>query len=187
MYTSILSIKYFILSQRRGRSNPKTRSELFNPHKDEVASGFPIDPPKPTQALKEVIKDQMEHPPSRASYSGPLVPGVRWTNTGKKYDDISIVSARTNLSSLSGLVASRTSLTEESRDKFAPSHPEATDQVSRLPGSFDELGNSGKQDRKHQTRGITGSRHMDNLSASTNESVLVSFMTKLKLYGRKLY
>lgn len=121
----------------------------------------------------------MEYPPSRTSYSGPLVPGVGWTNGRKKYGDISMVSAGTNLSLVSGLVASRTSLIEEARDKFTPSHPEAADQVSRISGPVDELGNSRPQDRKHQSRGMTGSRHMDNLSASTNESVLVRFMTEL--------
>lgn len=179
---SLCQLIIFHISQRRGRSNPKTRSELFNPHKDEAASGFLIDLPRQTQAPKEMSKDQMEHPPNRASYSGPLVPGVGWTKAGKKYDDISMVSTRTNLSSISGLVASRTLLTEESRDKFAPSHTEATDRVGRFSGSFDELGSSRKQDRKHQTQGIAGSRQMDNLRASTKESVVVSFITKFLIY-----
>lgn len=129
------------------------------------------------QDLKEMIKDQMEQPSSRASYSGPLVPGVGWTKAGKKYDDVSTVSTRTNLSSLSGLVASRTSVTEESRNKIASSHTEATEQVGRFSGSVDELGNSRKHDRNNLlTQGlVTGSRQMDNLRASTRESAAVSF------------
>ena len=164
--------------QKRGRSNPKTRSEQFNRHKDEVASGFPIDPPRQSQALKEVRREQMEQPPNRASYSGPLVPGVGWTKAARKYDEVSVVSTRTNLSTLSGLVASRTLTSEDARDKYFPSH-QVADQAGRVSESFDKLGSSRNQDMKVQTQGITSTHQMENLRGSTKESVMVSFMTKL--------
>ncbi|KAL8126779.1 hypothetical protein AgCh_013897 [Apium graveolens] len=155
--------------QKRGRSNPKTRSEQFNRHKDEVASDFPIGPPRLSQALKEVRKEQMEQPPNRVSYSGPLVPGVGWTKAAKKYDEISVVSTRTNLSSLSGLVASRTS--EDSRDKYFPSNQIAGDQAGRVSESFDKLGSSRNQDMQLQTQGITSSQQIENLRGSMKESI----------------
>lgn len=175
----------FLTPQKRGRSNPKTRSEQFNRHKDEVASGFPIDPPRPSQALKEVRKEQMQQPPNRVSYSGPLVPGVGWTKAAKKYDDVSVVSTRTNLSSLSGLVASRTLTSEDARDKYSLSHLVAADQAGRVSESLDKLESSRIQDMKLQTQGITSSRQMENSRGSTKESILVSFMTKLSKFVLK--
>ncbi|THG04240.1 hypothetical protein TEA_026570 [Camellia sinensis var. sinensis] len=103
------------MQRRQGNSNSKSRSELFNPYKEEATPGFSVDPPRQTQAAKELGNDLMDHNPRRASHSGPLVPGVGWTktgNSGKKYDDISIRSTRADLSTLSGLVASRTLLSE---------------------------------------------------------------------------
>lgn len=167
------------MPQKRGRSNPKTRSEQFNRQKDEAASGFPIGPPRATQASKEGRKEQIEQPPNRASYSGPLVPGVGWTKAAKKNEAMPVVLPRTNLSSLSGLVASRTLTSEDSRDKFFPPHQAAADQARRVSETFDEWGSARKQDIKHQTQGTTGSRQMGNLLGSTKESILVSLVTKL--------
>uniref|UniRef100_A0A5B6YXM7 Protein kinase domain-containing protein n=2 Tax=Davidia involucrata TaxID=16924 RepID=A0A5B6YXM7_DAVIN len=160
------------MKRRQGHSNLKSRSELFNPHQEEAASGFPIDPPRQSQAVKEVGKELLDHIPKRATHSGPLVPGVGWTKAGKKYDDISIVSTRADLSTLSGLVASRTVLSEEGRDKLVPSQPEATNQVGRLSESYEELGPTRKQDRKHHIHSNAGSHLMENGRASTKEPVL---------------
>lgn len=128
----------------------------------------------------------MEQPPNRASYSGPLVPGVGWTKAAKKHEAMPVVLPRTTLSSLSGLVASRTLTSEDSRDRYFPPHQVAADQERRASGTFDEWGSSRKQDIKHQTQGITGSRLMGNLLGSTKESILVRLMTEfLKLVVMK--
>lgn len=115
----------------------------------------------------------MDHNPRRASHSGPLVPGVGWTktgNSGKKYDDISIRSTRADLSTLSGLVASRTLLSEEYRDKRGPSQPEPTKQVA---GSSESSELSGPMRKNGQnTPSITGSRQAEKGRSSTKEPVL---------------
>jgi serine/threonine protein kinase len=93
--------------QKRGRSNPKSRTELFNPHQD-AATGFPIDPPNTSKES------------NRVSYSGPLgLGGATWSKHVNKQDDIS--TTRPNLSTLSGLVASRTSSSENCQDLGGPS------------------------------------------------------------------
>lgn len=120
----------------------------------------------------------MEQPANRASYSGPLVPGVGWTKPSKKHEAMPVVP-RTNLSSLSGLVASRTLTTEDSRDKFFPPHQVAADQARRVSETFDEWGSSRKQDIKHQNQGMTNSRQMGNLLGSTKESIVVRLVTEL--------
>ncbi|KAA8524384.1 hypothetical protein F0562_010825 [Nyssa sinensis] len=159
------------MKRRQGYSNRQSHSELFNFHQEEAASGFPIDRPRQSQAVKAVGKDLPDHIPKRATHSGPLVPGVGWTKAGKKYDDISIVSTRADLSTLSGLVASRTVLTEEGQDKLASSRPETTNLVSRLSESYEELEPTRKEDRKRHTHSNAGSHLMENGRASTKPIV----------------
>ncbi|GFZ05660.1 protein kinase superfamily protein [Actinidia rufa] len=154
------------MQRRHGSSNPQSRSEVFNPYQDEAASGFPIDPPRRTQAVKDGGKDSNVQNPRRASHSGPLVPG--WTKTGKKYEDISIISTRADLSTLSGLVATRT-LSEDCRDKLGPSQPESINQIARTSESLEVSGSTRKNDRKH---GISSSRQIEKGRASTKEPVL---------------
>ncbi|KAK3040464.1 hypothetical protein RJ639_028749, partial [Escallonia herrerae] len=158
------------MQRRQGLSNPKSQSELFNPHRQEPASGFPIDPPRQTKAIKEVGKDFQEHPSTRVSHSGPLVQGVKWTKAAKKYD-MSIVSSRADLSTHSGLIASRTLMSEEHQDKLVPSYPEATNRVGRIGEPSEELMHTRKQEQKHHTQSITGSFQTGNGRASTREPV----------------
>ncbi|GMP54584.1 hypothetical protein CsSME_00019709 [Camellia sinensis var. sinensis] len=147
---------------RRGNSHSKSRSELLNHYQEEAASGFPIDPPRHSQAAKEVVgKDRMDHNTKRVSHSGPLAPGVGWTKAGKKYDDMNVISTRADLSTLSGLVASRTSLSDDSRDKLGPSQPKATDQVAKSSESHEVSGSARRTYRKQHTHSITGSHQLE--------------------------
>ncbi|KAL2476348.1 Protein kinase superfamily protein [Abeliophyllum distichum] len=66
------------IRKRRGQSNSRSRSEMFNSHHEEVASGFPIDPPRPSQALEEASNDPQENIHRRSSHSGPLVNRAAW-------------------------------------------------------------------------------------------------------------
>ncbi|KAG1330247.1 putative serine/threonine-protein kinase [Cocos nucifera] len=94
------------LQKRQGQPNSKSRSEKFNPHQEEVASGFPIEPPQPTHVL-EATEDSQFCYPNRSSHSGPLVHRSQWSKARKNEDDIPKVNAVANLSALSGLVAAR--------------------------------------------------------------------------------
>ncbi|KAL8511980.1 hypothetical protein ACS0TY_018442 [Phlomoides rotata] len=60
---------------------------------------------------------------------------MRWTSSGRRNDDASTVSTRSDLSTLSGLVASRGLSVVEHRDKLVSSQVDATDE-SRLSQSF---------------------------------------------------
>ncbi|THG04111.1 hypothetical protein TEA_025433 [Camellia sinensis var. sinensis] len=165
---------------RRGNSHSKSRSELLNHYQEEAASGFPIDPPRHSQAAKEVVgKDRMDHNTKRVSHSGPLAPGVGWTKAGKKYDDMNVISTRADLSTLSGLVASRTSLSNDSRDKLGPSQPKATDQVAKSSESHEVSGSARRTYRKQHTHSITGSHQLE--KGRAKEPVLVSSLTKLSI------
>lgn len=76
----------------------------------------------------------MEHPPPmRESYSGLLVAGAGWTQSGKKYGEI-YASRRIGLYMHSGLAAS-----SEDHDKDVPSQL-TKDQVGKLSNHLTNLG-----------------------------------------------
>ncbi|XP_075476142.1 putative serine/threonine-protein kinase At1g54610 [Primulina tabacum] len=168
------------MQRRQGHPNSKSRSELFNSQEEEVASGFPIDPLQPVQGIMQTNKDQPQKHPERYSHSGPLAPGVGWTYSGRKNDDFSTGSNRSDLSALSGLVASRAFSKAESPDKLASSHAEAASQVGKLSESFGVPAR--KQDRKHPMRIFSGTRHIEEGRASTKEPVMDGHGNKERKY-----
>ncbi|XVF78516.1 hypothetical protein PTKIN_Ptkin14bG0140400 [Pterospermum kingtungense] len=139
------------MQKRQGQSNSKSRSEKFNPHPEEVASGFPIDPPRPSQAVESNGDAQGNHP-KRASHSGPLAHRAAWAKSGKNLDDGPKMSTGADLSMMSGLVAARRSSlkSEDRRGKSGSSPSEAPKMIVRFPGSFKETSESfTQQDLKH--------------------------------------
>ncbi|XP_020248306.1 probable serine/threonine-protein kinase At1g09600 [Asparagus officinalis] len=86
----------------------KSRSEKFNPHQEEVASGFRIEPPRQAQHSERTEDPQGHYSHShRSSHSGPLVNRSQWTKSRKPDGGMPKISATANLSALSGLVAAR--------------------------------------------------------------------------------
>ncbi|KAL6543269.1 hypothetical protein OROHE_010789 [Orobanche hederae] len=128
--------------KRHGQSNSKSRSEMFSSHPEEVASGFPIDPPRPTQSMDEANNNPHGNIHKRASHSGPLVNRDAWTKAGKNMENAPRNLGVADLSAMSGLVAARRSmLSEEYREK-SYSRVEIPKLISRFPGSFKEASNS---------------------------------------------
>ncbi|RVW79359.1 putative serine/threonine-protein kinase [Vitis vinifera] len=131
------------MQKRQGQSNSKSRSEKFNPHPEEVASGFPIDPPRPSQAIEDGSIDTQGPLHKRASHSGPLAHRAVWAKAGKNLDDAPKVSTGADLSTLSSLVAARRSLlSEDRREKSGSSQPDVSKLIVRFPGSFKEASES---------------------------------------------
>uniref|UniRef100_A0A453ED53 Protein kinase domain-containing protein n=1 Tax=Aegilops tauschii subsp. strangulata TaxID=200361 RepID=A0A453ED53_AEGTS len=60
------------LQKRQAQANTKSRSEMFNPCKEDSASGFPIEPPSSTHII-ELSGDSKHVYPTRTFHSGPLV------------------------------------------------------------------------------------------------------------------
>jgi cyclin-dependent kinase 12/13 len=58
--------------KRQAQANTKSRSEMFNPCKEDSASGFPMEPPRSTHAT-ESSEDSKRVYPARTFHSGPLV------------------------------------------------------------------------------------------------------------------
>lgn len=172
------------MQKRQSQSNSKSRSEKFNPHPEEVASGFPIDPPRPSQAVESNI-DPQGHQHKRASHSGPLAHRAAWAKAGRNPGDVPKVSSGADLSTMSGFVAARRSLlSEDQRERSGPSQQEVPKLMARFPGSFKEASESFvQQDQKHHSQGVGGSHQKEDGRMSNNDPVLVGYGSK----GHKIH
>ena len=103
-----------LFQKRKSQYNSKSWSEKFNPHPEEVASGFPIDPPRESQVTESSAGPQ-GHNHKRASHSGPLAQRAAWAKAGKNTDDAPKISTGADFSSV--LVAARRSLLSEIIEK----------------------------------------------------------------------
>lgn len=143
------------MQKRQGHANSKSRSEKFNSHPEEVASGFPIDPPRPSQAVESSHS-------KRASHSGPLSQRTAWTKAGKNTNDAPKVSTGGEFSSMSGIVTARKSSLTGDRRERSSSQSEATKLMLRFPGSFKDASESFTQpNQKHPGQDVSGSKHKD--------------------------
>ncbi|XP_027340529.1 probable serine/threonine-protein kinase At1g54610 [Abrus precatorius] len=168
------------MQKRQAQTNSQSRSEKFNPHPEEVASGFPIDPPRPSQAA-EVSLDPQVHQHKRASHSGPLTHRAAWAKAGKNQDDAPKISMGGDLSTISGLVAARRSmLSDDRRERSGSSQGEAPKLISRFPGSFKEASESMmQQDQKHHVH----APQKEEGRSSNRDSNLVGYGSK----GHKIH
>ncbi|KAM5586017.1 putative serine/threonine-protein kinase [Rosa sericea] len=166
------------MQKRQDQSNSKSRSEKFNPHPEEVASGFPIDPPRPSHAVEAGIESH-GHNHKRASHSGPLSHRAAWAKSTKNPDDVPKISNGADLSGMSGLVAARRSmLTEERRKRSNSSQMDIPKAIGRFPGSFKEASDSLPHDQKP----VVGSNKKDDVR-SNKDPIIVGYGSK----GHKIH
>ncbi|OMO96199.1 hypothetical protein CCACVL1_05046 [Corchorus capsularis] len=171
--TSNSNTELFPSVQRRlPQPNSKSRSQMFNSHRADANSGLLIDPAKQTPAAKEGSRDFVDYNRKRISHSGPLVHGPVFGKSGKEHDDLPMLSSRTNLSKLSGLVATRTLVSEDQREKPGPLTLEAVNQASRSRRSFHESEYAGKQDVRRHMPKVAESPQTGGGRASVKESSL---------------
>ncbi|XP_047165367.1 probable serine/threonine-protein kinase At1g54610 [Vigna umbellata] len=170
------------MQKRQGQANSQSRSEKFNPHPEEVASGFPIDPPRPSQAAG-VSVDPPVHQHKRASHSGPLTHRAAWAKAGKNQEDAPKVSMGGDLSTISGLVAARRSmLSDDRRERSGSSQADAQKLISRFPGSFKEASESmTQQDQKNNH--AHAPQKEEGRASSNKDSSLVGYGSK----GHKIH
>ncbi|XP_034211198.1 probable serine/threonine-protein kinase At1g09600 isoform X2 [Prunus dulcis] len=168
-----------VLSMQKRQDNSKSRSEKFNPHPEEVASGFPIDPPRPSQAVDLSVENH-GHNHKRASHSGPLAHRAAWAKSTKNPDDAPKVSTGADLSTMSGLVAARRSmLSEERRKRSSSSQMEGPKVIGRFPGSFKEASDPLPKDQK---QAVVGSRQKEDVR-SNKDPIIVGYGSK----GHKMH
>ncbi|OIT00381.1 PREDICTED: probable serine/threonine-protein kinase At1g54610 [Nicotiana attenuata] len=170
------------MQKRQGQSNSKSRSEMFNSHQEEVASGFPIDPPRPSQVVEEANNDPQAQLHKRGSHSGPLAHRAAWAKAGKNMEDAPKLSVA-DLSAMSGLVAARRSMFSEDRpDKCGSHKQEVPKLIARFPGSFKEVSHSAmKQEQKNHS--LASSHQNEDGRTSNNDPVLLGYGSK----GNKIH
>ncbi|CAF2097438.1 hypothetical protein BRARA_E01551 [Brassica rapa] len=124
-------------------NNNRSRSEKFNPHPEEVASGFPIDPPRSSSQAFEPNRESQGNimvPHKRASHSGPLTRRSASAKGGRRnYQDPSqkvLSIAAADYSAIPGFAATRTSASQQ----------ETCRGMTRLPGSFKETSEEANQE-----------------------------------------
>ncbi|KAI3854237.1 hypothetical protein MKW98_024660 [Papaver atlanticum] len=171
------------MQKRQSQSNSRSRSEMFNTQQEEVASGFPIDPPRQSQA-EEASKDPQANYHRRASHSGPLVHRTAWSKAGKNLGDAPKMSTGADLSTLSSLVAARNLLSDDRREKSSSTQPEAK-KLARLPGSFNDVSGStrGQDYYGHHGQGVSGSHQQEAARSSNRDQVMQGYGPK----GRKIH
>lgn len=177
----ILELFFFLIlkflglpfQKRQLQSNSKSRSEKFNPHPEEVASGFPIDPPRPSQAAETSINSQGP-PHKRASHSGPLTSQGAWAKDGKMLDDK--ISSGAQYQVISGVVMGRGLPSDDRKEHSVNLQPEVPKLMGRFPGSFKEAAESLTQkDQRHpRQREFHDKEHE---KTSSKDPILVSFPT----------
>ncbi|KAL2327647.1 hypothetical protein Fmac_021074 [Flemingia macrophylla] len=170
------------MQKRQSVAQSKSRSEKFNPHPEE-ASGFPIDPPRPSQAVEVGMGPQVpQH--KRASHSGPLAHRGAWAKAGKNQDDAPKVSVGGDLSTVSGLVSARSMLSDDHRGRSGSSQMEASKLINRFPGSFKDVSESSIQhDQRHHAQGQVDTSQNKEGRGSNKDVVLVGYGSK----GHKIH
>ncbi|KAM7498697.1 hypothetical protein LguiA_023111 [Lonicera macranthoides] len=150
-----------VLSMQKRQVQSSSQSEKFNPHHEEAASSFLIDPPRPSSQASDEVSNYQLH--KRASHSGPLTHRGAWSKVSKNREDAIKISTGADLSTMSGLVTARRSLlSEDRRDIFGISQHEGPKLVGRFPGSFKETSDSTrKQDQNTHTQIVTGQPNRD--------------------------
>ncbi|CAA0815979.1 Protein kinase superfamily protein [Striga hermonthica] len=113
------------MQKRRSQSNSRSRSEMFSSHPEEAASGFPIDPPRPSH-----LAGQSNETHIRGSHSGPLANRAKSEKPIEDDPKPSSVAARRSIM-LSG----------EHEEKLSSRH-DFPKLMSRFPGSFKEVTNA---------------------------------------------
>lgn len=155
------------IQKRQSNPNSKSRSEMFNSQQEEAASGFPIDPPRPSQPVGSSSNDPQRQLPRRAAHSGPLA-----DRTAPK-----ISAGEEDLSALSGLVSARKNILCESRE--APNKL-----VSRFPGSFKDASNPTiKPSQMSHGPANTHQNHEGSSSNNSNDPVILGYGSK----GNKIH
>ncbi|KAJ6818009.1 putative serine/threonine-protein kinaseisoform X1 [Iris pallida] len=140
----------------QGHTNSKSRSEKFNPYQEDVASGFPIEPPR--QAPADATEGPRVFYSSRASHSGPLVNRSQRAKVTKNGDGTPKVYTSSNVSATSGFVAVHRNLVSVNGSEKTSGQSRSGDPSGRLSEfGNDSLNTPIKYDQLYHMHGLVGS------------------------------
>ncbi|KAK3159813.1 hypothetical protein QOZ80_1BG0051380 [Eleusine coracana subsp. coracana] len=135
------------LQKRQAQANTKSRSEMFNPSKEDSASGFRIEPLRQTPVI-ESSEDSRHAYPTRTFHSGPLVNQNNPSKAGRgKSGELQVPGA----ANVSVVVSTRAGLRPDNSNRTMITQAEAFAHGRRLSESINEhFSNSGKYDQVFQ-------------------------------------
>uniref|UniRef100_A0A0D9UY00 [RNA-polymerase]-subunit kinase n=1 Tax=Leersia perrieri TaxID=77586 RepID=A0A0D9UY00_9ORYZ len=146
------------LQKRQNQINTKSRSEMFNPSKEDSASGFPIEPPRPTHAV-ESSQDSQRVYSTRTFHSGPLVNQNNPSKAGRSENGELHLSGVTNASNFRVVVSTRSNLRSDNGNATVVTQAEAFPHERRLSESINErFSSSGKYDQAFHQKDERSSR-----------------------------
>lgn len=145
---------------------------MFNSHRQQTVSGFLFDPSELNEAAKECRRGFRENQRKKVSHSGPLVQGTGWTKFGKDLDNPHVVSTRTNLSTVSGFLAPKTSFPDDQQGRPGTSRSAVVKQLGGFQGSSNGLEPTIKKSKKCRVRRPADSPEAEGLKS--REASLVS-------------
>uniref|UniRef100_A0AA96NG63 [RNA-polymerase]-subunit kinase n=1 Tax=Phyllostachys edulis TaxID=38705 RepID=A0AA96NG63_PHYED len=135
------------LQKRQAQANTKSRSEMFNPCKEDSASGFPIEPPRPTHII-ESSEDSQRVYPTRTFHSGPLVNQNHPSKAGRSKNGELHVPGVANPSNFPVVVSTRSNLRSDDSNGTLVTQAEVYAHGRRLSESINEhFSSSGKYDQ----------------------------------------
>ncbi|XP_074562054.1 putative serine/threonine-protein kinase At1g54610 [Curcuma longa] len=129
------------LQKRQAQANSRSRSEKFDPRQEDIASGFPIEPPRVAPVL-EVAEEPQKQLCIRSFHSGPLVHRSQLPKAWKNEENLPKIFAAADLSGLPEPATGRRKVLSDDGD----------DLITHLGGSpagrLSESGNKSSNTRK---------------------------------------
>ncbi|TVU22756.1 hypothetical protein EJB05_32474 [Eragrostis curvula] len=137
------------LQKRQAQANTRSRSEMFNPNKEDSASGFRIEPLRQTPVI-ESSEDSQRVYSTRTFHSGPLVNQNNPSKAGRgKSGELQVPGA----ANVPVVVSTRASLRADNSNRTVITQAEAFAHGRRLSESINEhFSNSGKFDQAFQQK-----------------------------------
>jgi hypothetical protein len=148
--------------KRQAQANTRSRSEMFNPSKEDSASGFRIEPPRQTPAIESSEESQRAYS-TRTFHSGPLVNQDDQQKTARGKSGGLHVPGAANVP----VVVSRASLRAGSGSRSIVTQAEAFAHGRRLSESINEhFNDSGRYDQAFQQKDERNGRRVDGATVS---------------------
>ncbi|XP_062195630.1 probable serine/threonine-protein kinase At1g54610 [Phragmites australis] len=143
------------LQKRQAQANTRSRSEMFNPSKEDSASGFRIEPPRPTPVMESSEDSQCVYS-TRTFHSGPLVNQNHPSKAGRgKNGELQVPG----VANLPVAVSTRSSHCSDDSNRIMVTQAEVFAHGRRLSESINEhFSNSGKYDQAFQKKDESNGR-----------------------------
>ncbi|XP_042461444.1 probable serine/threonine-protein kinase At1g54610 isoform X2 [Zingiber officinale] len=147
------------LQKRQAQANSRSRSEKFDPRQEDIASGFPIEPPQVAPVL-EVAEEPQKQLCNRSFHSGPLVHRSQLPKAWKNAENLPKIFAAADLSGLPEPATGRRKVLSDDGDNDLITHLGGSP-AGRLSESGNKSSNNRKRDQIYHQREDESSYKID--------------------------